>query len=74
MTFRTVLNKIFSGNGVVLPLPGDLARDDQQGPISDQPRTSQSEIINLFAEELRGREPIHSATDDKDEDRRVKTN
>ena len=60
MTFRTVLNKIFSARGVVQTLPGDLA-DDHEVTTPDQLKTSQSEIAGLFAEELRGRHPIHDA-------------
>ncbi len=60
MTFRTVLNKIFFARGVVLSLPGDLA-EDHEVTTPDQPKTSQSEIAGLFAEELRGRHPIHDA-------------
>lgn len=60
MTFRTVLNKIFLARGVVQTLPGDLD-EDHQVTSPDQPKTSQSEIVGLFAEELRGRHPIQDA-------------
>ncbi|MES0860808.1 hypothetical protein ABLN87_00455 [Ruegeria sp. SCPT10] len=60
MTFRTVLNKIFFARGVVQTLPGDLA-EDHEVTTPDQLKTSQSEIAGLFAEELRGRHPIHDA-------------